>query len=269
MTEAMPNMRLPFAAANPAPTVMALDRAVFEGHYTDSSPNSPRPTRRTAIEVLHCMEMWRMLSLDYHLWALSLVMGAEYKAHPMSTSFAYDVSAFNRLRKIGQVRLPPAAASVATTARYAEVKLLERVVVQQMCDAFGIAPPDASELSGASTLARLESCVSEDTGEAAAFWSALGDGADNNAKVTIACMAVVRASSRPAAGGPPPPPARPPPPAPVSADGIFKHFYDGFVGDPLATAKALSLQVLFPVDVCLYRNERVVGAGAYDDAIKT
>ena len=37
VTEAMPNMRLPFAAANPVPTVMALDRAVFEGGYTDST----------------------------------------------------------------------------------------------------------------------------------------------------------------------------------------------------------------------------------------
>ena len=89
----------------------------------------------------------------------------------------------------------------------------------------------------------------------------------------MACMAVVRASSRVVAqpqGGAPPPPARPPPPAPVSAYGIFKRFYDGFVGDPLVTTKALSLQVLFlPADACLYRNERVVGAGTYDDAIKT
>ena len=37
MTEAMPNMRLPFAATNPVPTVMALDRAVFEGGYSDST----------------------------------------------------------------------------------------------------------------------------------------------------------------------------------------------------------------------------------------
>ena len=37
VTETMPNMRLPFAAANPVPTVMALDRAVFEGGYTDST----------------------------------------------------------------------------------------------------------------------------------------------------------------------------------------------------------------------------------------
>ena len=42
-----------------------------------------------------------------------------------------------------------------------------------MCDAFDITPPDASG-TGAVALARLESCVSEETSGAAEFWSALG-----------------------------------------------------------------------------------------------
>ena len=66
-----------------------------------------------------------------------------------------------------------------------------------MCGAFGIAPPHASELSGTTALARLEFCVSEDTGEAVAFWSALGNGADRSAMVPMACMAAVGRSSRP------------------------------------------------------------------------
>ena len=40
------------------------------------------------------------------------------------------------------------------------------------------------------------------------------------------------------------------------------------MGAPLGSAKTLSLQVLFPKDACLYRNEAVAGAGAYDDIIK-
>ena len=35
--QSMPNMRLPFTVTNPAPTVMALDHAVFEGGYSDST----------------------------------------------------------------------------------------------------------------------------------------------------------------------------------------------------------------------------------------
>ena len=37
VAEAMPNIRLPFAAASPAPTLLALDRAVFEGRYKYST----------------------------------------------------------------------------------------------------------------------------------------------------------------------------------------------------------------------------------------
>ena len=81
----------------------------------------------------------------------------------MHTPYSYDVSAFYRLRKVGHVRPPPAAASMATAARYADAKLLGRVAVQQMCDAFGIEQSDPSELSGATALARLESRVSEDS----------------------------------------------------------------------------------------------------------
>ena len=200
MTEAMPNMRLPFASTNPVPTVMALDRAVFEGGYSGSTSelvdaDVSDGNRGFALhgDVAN--------ALGYHLWALALVMETEYKARPMHTSVAYDVSAFYRLRKVGHVRPPPAAASAATVARYAEVKLLDRIVVRQMCDAFGIAPTDASERGGAAALARLDSCVSEDTGEAVAFWPALGNDADKSAMVPMACMAVVRAGSRPAAGG--------------------------------------------------------------------
>ena len=42
-----------------------------------------------------------------------------------------------------------------------------------------------------------------------------------------------------------------------------------FHAPPLGSAKALSLQVLFPKGACLYRNEAVAGAGAYGDVIKT
>ena len=33
-------------------------------------------------------------AFDYHLWALALVLGTEYKARPMHTSASFDVSAF-------------------------------------------------------------------------------------------------------------------------------------------------------------------------------
>ena len=157
-----------------------------------------------------------------------------------------------------------------------------------MCSAFGVAPPEAAG-NGSLALARLESSLAEETDMAAAFWYTLGT-SDKSASVPIACMAVVRAGIQPSSGAPPPPPAGPPPPTPISTDDIFRCFFDGFAPPPLGSAKALSLpcnaaapkgpafcffnyycrlQVLFPKDACLYRNEAVAGAGAYGDAIKT
>ena len=264
--QAMPNMRLSFTVTDPAPTVVALDRAVFEGGYSDSTSDL------VSADVANGNRGFALYgdvtnAFDYHLWALALVLGTEYKARPMHTSASFDVSAFYYLRKVGQIRLPPAAASEATKARYAEVRLLGRDAVKQMCSAFGVTPPEAAG-NGSLALARLESSLAEETDTAAAFWSAL-DISDKNASIPIACMAVVRAGIQPSSGAPPPPPAGPPPPTPISTDDIFRCFYDGFAGPPLGSAKALSLQVLFPKDACLYRNEAVAGAGAYDDVIKT
>ena len=91
--QAMPNLRLPFTVTDPAPTVMALDRAVFEGRYSDSTSalvdaDVSDGNRGFALhgDVANC--------LDYHLWAPALVMGTEYKARPVYTSASYDVSSF-------------------------------------------------------------------------------------------------------------------------------------------------------------------------------
>ena len=68
-------MRLPFTVTNPAPTVMALDHTVFEGGYSDSTSalvdaDVADGNRGFALhgDVTN--------ALDYHLWALALVMGS-------------------------------------------------------------------------------------------------------------------------------------------------------------------------------------------------
>ena len=96
--------------------MVALDRAVFEGGYSDStsdlvSADVANGNRGFALhgDVTN--------AFDYHSWALALVLGTEYKARPMHTSASFGVSVFYYLRKVGQIRLPPAAASEATAAR--------------------------------------------------------------------------------------------------------------------------------------------------------
>ena len=84
----MPNMRLPFTVTNPAPTAMALDHAVFEGGYSDSTSalvdaDVADGNRGFALhgDVAN--------ALDYNLRALALVMGTDYKARPMHAHICF------------------------------------------------------------------------------------------------------------------------------------------------------------------------------------
>ena len=206
-------------------------------------------------------------SLDYHLWALALSMGLRYKPRPMHTPGGYDVSSFYSLRQVGEIMAAPAGSPPAITTRYAQVKMLLRPAVHQMCEAFDIVVPDGSDCQGGIALTVLEDRLSASTPAADTFWRALGDGAGRNARISSACMAVVRGLVAHAA-----PPAPAPPPAPASAAApttaqMFGIMFSGFVGPELASSKMLTLQILYPENV-LYKNELAVGAGAYDDAIK-
>ena len=96
--------------------MVALDRAVFEGGYSDCTPDL------VSADVANGNRGFALHgdvtnAFDYHSWALALVLGTEYKARPMHTSASFGVSVFYYLRKVGQIRLPPAAASEATAAR--------------------------------------------------------------------------------------------------------------------------------------------------------
>ena len=170
-------------------------------------------------------------------------------------------------RQVGEMVAAPAGSPPAITARYAQVKMLLRPAMHQMCEAFDIVVPDGSDCQGGIALAILEDRLSAQTPAADTFWCALGVGADRNARISSACMAVVRGLSTQAA---PPAPALPPTPAPAAApttEQMFGIMLSGFVGPELASSKALTLQILYPDNV-LYKNELTVGAGAYDDTIK-
>ena len=100
--QSMPNMRLSFSVTDPAPTVMALDRAVFEGGYADST------SALVEADVANGNRGFALhgdvtSALDYHLWALALVLG-------QGASHAY-VCFFRRIRVLppskGRTDLPP------------------------------------------------------------------------------------------------------------------------------------------------------------------
>ena len=90
-------------------------------------------------------------SLDYHLWALSLIMGTPYRERPMHSRAAYDVTQLRYLRRVGEVQPAPYAACAATVQRCSKVKLLKRVYMMQMCDALQLVGPDEDARAQRST----------------------------------------------------------------------------------------------------------------------
>ena len=100
VADALVGLSLPFDSCNIAPTLTALDRAVF------NAPVALTPTLDlvAADVVTQGNGGFAMFgdvndSLDYHLWALAfLMMGLRYKPRPMHTPDGYDVSGFYSLR---------------------------------------------------------------------------------------------------------------------------------------------------------------------------
>ena len=268
VADALVGLSLPFDLCNLALTLTALDRAVFNV----AVPLTPT-LDLVAADVTQGNGGFATVgdvndSLDYHLWALALSMGLRYKSRPMHTPGGYDVSSFYSLRKVGEIMAAPAGSPPAITKRYAQVKMLLRPAMHQMCEAFDIVVPDGSDAQSGIALAILEDRLSSQTPASDTFWRALGDGAGRNARISSACMAVARGlATHPV---PLPAPAAPPAPAPAAApttDQMFDIMFSGFAGPELASSKALTLQILYPENV-LYKNEPAVGAGAFDDVLK-
>ena len=119
---ALVGLSLPSDSCNIAPTLTALDRAVF------NAPVALTPTiDLVAADVTQGNGGFAMFgdvndSLDYHLWALALSMGLRYKPRPMHTPDGYDVSSFYSLRQVGGIVAAPAGSPPAITTRYAQVK---------------------------------------------------------------------------------------------------------------------------------------------------
>ena len=73
--------------------------------------------------------------LDYHLWVLSFILSTPYRKRPMHSRAAYDVTKLRFLRRVGEVQPAPFGSCAATALRCGKVKLLNRVLMMQLCDA--------------------------------------------------------------------------------------------------------------------------------------
>ena len=273
VVQALPGLQLSFDAADMTATIQSLDQLVFEKRTKDSTSVL---VDADVAQGNGGFALWGDVtdSLDYHLWALALIMGTPYQERPMHCRSAYDVTQLRYLRRVGKVQPAPHGACAAAVQRCGKVKLLERVFMMQMCDALQLVGPseDASSSAIDEALRELDEELSSPSAAAVAFKSVMDAAPVKSEAITKACFAVLRTAKSGAGSGPAPAPApasapAPPPPPTSTVESVYRSLFDGLPPGVAGSSKSLVLQVIAP-NKKEFGNIAVVSAGAYDQVLR-
>ena len=271
--QALPGLQLPFDPANVTASIESLDQLVFEARAKDSTSAL---VDADVDQGNGGFALWGDVtdSLDYHLWALSLIMSTPYRERPMHSRSAYDVTHLRYLRRVGEVQPAPHGACAAAVQRCGKVKLLKRVYMMQMCDALQLVGPgeDASSSAIDEALRELDAELNSRSAAATAFHSAMDAAPVKAEAITAACFAVLRTVQGGAGPGPAPAPApspapAPPPPSASTVESVYRSLFDGLPPGVAGSSKSLVLQVIAP-NKKEFGNIAVVSAGAYDQVLR-
>ena len=273
VVQALPGLQLPFDPANVTASIESLDQLVFEARAKDSTSAL---VDADVDQGNGGFALWGDVtdSLDYHLWALSLIMSTPYRERPMHSRSAYDVTQLRYLRRVGEVQPAPHGACAAAVLRCGKVKILKRVYMMQMCDALQLVGPgeDASSSAIDEALRELDAELNSRSPAATAFRSVMDAAPVKAEAITAACFAVLRTVQGGAGPSPPPAPApspapAPPPPSASTVESVYRSLFDGLPPGVAGSSKSLVLQVIAP-NKKEFGNIAVVSAGAYDQVLR-
>ena len=273
---ALPELRLPWTKGDFGASMEPLDEAIFKAGITDSTTtlvDADVAAGNCAFGGSGDCEN----ALDYHLWALALLLNTRYKVRPLHLNNSFDVTSLYKLRKLGHKLKPKSGSAKATEMRWAQVIFFKKVHVAEILSAWGYANEAKVAVgptgSGWEMATMVEQFLSDDSAATKAFWAAIGSGPDKSDRVTAACFDAVRVlagASSSGSGGtasvPAPPPTPPTPPA-TTADGMYGLMFGFLAGDALAQSKAMALQLIFPGNR-RYENDGLVRSGAFDTVLK-
>ena len=273
VVQALPGLRLPFDAANVTASIESLDQAVFEARAKDSTSSL---VDADVDQGNGGFALWGDVtdSLDYHLWALSLILSTPYRERPMHSRSAYDVTQLRYLRRVGEVQPAPHGACAAEVLRRGKVKILKRVYMMQMCDAFQLVGPgeDAPGSAIDDALLELDIELNSRSPAATAFRAVMDAASVKSEAITAACFAVLRAvqggaGPSPSPASAPTPAPAPPPPSASTVESVYQSLFDGLPPGVAGSSKSLVLQVIAP-NKKEFGNIAVVSAGAYDQVLR-
>ena len=127
--------------------------------------------------------------MDYHLWALALLLNTQCKVRPVHLSSTFDVTSLYKLRKLGFSQKPTRGSAKAVEMRWAQVVFFKNVHVAEIISAFGLTEEAkvavGPSFDGWAMATKAEQRLSDGSDAANAFWAAVGTGSDKNDRVTL------------------------------------------------------------------------------------
>ena len=192
---ALPDLHLPWKKGNLSASLESLDEEVFRAGINDSTT----PLVDADVAAGNCAFGGSgdcENALDYHLWALALLLSTRCKVRAVHLDNAFDVTSLCELRKLGYTQKPSRGSSKATEMRRAQVIFLKKAHVAEILPALGFA--DEAKVAvgptgdGWAMATKVEQYLSDGSAAANVFWEAIGTGPDKNGRVTAACFDVVR-----------------------------------------------------------------------------
>ena len=120
---ALPELRPPWTKGDFGASMEPLDEAIFKAGITDSTTtlvDADVAAGNCAFGGSGDCEN----ALDYHLWALALLLNTRYKVRPLHLNNSFDVTSLYKLRKLGHKLKPKSGSAKATEMRWAQVIFL-------------------------------------------------------------------------------------------------------------------------------------------------
>ena len=169
---ALPDLYLPWKKGVASQSLAALDEAVFNAGIKDSTASLVEADVAASNFAFggagDCEN-----ALDYHLWALALLLETRYKVRPVHLANAFDVTNLCKLRELGYSQKPPRVATKAAEMRWAQVIFFKKATIAEICSAWGFTEAAKAAVGptgeGWSSTTKVEQCLSDGSAAANAF----------------------------------------------------------------------------------------------------
>ena len=135
----LPDLHLPWKKGVPGNAIAALDEAIFDAGVKDSTASLVDADVAATNCAFGGAGDCENALVDYHLWALALLLNTRCKVRPVHLANVFDVTSLCKLRKLGYSQKPPRTATKAADMQWAQVIFFKKVHVAEILSVWGFA----------------------------------------------------------------------------------------------------------------------------------